>query len=180
MARPTKYKKEYCEQVIRHLRTGASLASFASSIGTHREVLWQWRKRHEEFNHACNIAMEASQAWYENLALMVATGKAMEIEDDPSKPRFGKPKLPNTNPGMIQFIMKQRFRDYREKTEVKNDLSIIGVPSEMSDEELDRKLEEALEVIAKNGSKGSGSDSKRKTSTKKTKTANQKSKKKST
>lgn len=170
MSRPTKYKEEYCQKVIQHLKTGASFASFAASIGTHREVLWQWRQKHEMFNNACNIAMEASQAWYENLALMVATGKAMEIEDDPTKPRFGKPKLPNTNPGMIQFIMKQRFKDYREKTEVKKSISIGNIPSEMSDDELDSKLEEALEVIANHGTRGSSSNNKREaTKTKKAK-----------
>jgi len=58
IGRPTAYRRSYCQKVIEHMKDGKSLASFAASIGTHREVLWAWRKRHEEFNHACNTAIE--------------------------------------------------------------------------------------------------------------------------
>lgn len=147
--RPTKYKQKYCEEVIEHLSTGKSLASFAASIGTHREVIWQWRQKFEEFNNACNTAMELSQRWWENLAVMVATGKTMELETDKKNPNFGKPKLPYTNPGMIQFMMKQRFSDYRNIAKREDDDNgtssnvnlTVNLNGDELTEEIDRRIE---------------------------------------
>ncbi|NRA68375.1 MAG: hypothetical protein HRU19_28075 [Pseudobacteriovorax sp.] len=62
IGRPTKYKEEYCDLVIKHMSAGKSLASFAATIGTNRQRIWQWRQKHKEFQDACEAAAEASQS----------------------------------------------------------------------------------------------------------------------
>lgn len=180
MPRKSKYKPEYCEGVIAHLKTGASLASFAAKVGTHRETLWQWRQVNPEFDEACKIATDASQSWYENLALLVATGKAMDIEMDPESPKFGKPRLPFTNPGMIQFILSRRFKDYRQNMHIEQDITFTDDPERMSDKELDESVKEALEVVRKNGSTKSDNNTRGKGKETKKKTTRRTSKRKST
>ncbi len=105
--RPTKYKKKYCEEVIEHMKNGASFTSFAAKIGVPRETINRWEKKHEEFRLACKTAEEKSQQWWENFAMQSATGRLF----DP----VHKGKYDKHNAGMIQFIMKQRFyRDYNK------------------------------------------------------------------
>lgn len=153
--RPTKYKKRYCEDVITHMKTGKSLASFAAHIGTHRAVLWDWRQRHEEFNDACNTAIEGALDWWENLAVMVATGKHMDIDENPKSKKFGKPKLPYVNSGMIQFIMRQRFyRDYNRQPAQEIDVNVKPkVTYKTSMTEDGRLVQDILEDVMKEDEK---------------------------
>lgn len=143
--RPTLYNAIYCEQVIEHLKDGKSLASFAASIGTHREVLWQWRQKHDEFNNACLIATEISQAHYEEKAYKIAIGEV--------------PSDQKNNPGLLMFIMKQRFKDYREKTEVKQTIELPDNVEDYTDKELHTQLKEALKVLDKDEKRKSGTNS---------------------
>lgn len=105
--RPTKYKKRYCEDVIEHMKNGASFVSFAASIRVADSQLRVWKKKHKEFQAACQIAEKLSQSWWENFAMQSATGR---LHDPAHKGKYKK-----HNPGMIQFIMKQRFfRDFNK------------------------------------------------------------------
>lgn len=140
MARPTKYKEKYCEAVIEHMKGGASLASFAASIGTHREVLWQWRQKHELFNNACLTAKELSQKWWENIAIQIATGYIYHPDH--------KGKYNKHNVGMVQFIMKQRFEDYRQTSKVEEPIEqpngvnlTVNLNGDELTDEIDRRIE---------------------------------------
>ncbi len=63
--RPTDYRPEYCEAVIDHCKDGATLTSFAASIGSHRAALYRWQDTHPEFRDACARARAACQVWWE-------------------------------------------------------------------------------------------------------------------
>lgn len=102
--RPTKYKPEYCDMVIEHMRTGQSLASFAASLLTHRGVLYQWQDKFPEFKDACNTAHELSLQWFEDFSKQAMTGRLFDKEY--------KGKYDKYNPNMLQFLMSRRFRDY--------------------------------------------------------------------
>lgn len=105
--RPTKYKKRYCEDVIEHMKNGASFNSFAAKIEVDDSQLRRWRQKYPEFYTACKIAEKKSLDWWENFAMQAATGRL----HDPAH----KGKYKHHNVGMIQFIMKQRFyRDYNK------------------------------------------------------------------
>jgi transposase-like protein len=105
MGAPSKYKADYCAMIIDCMGQGKSLAAFAAQIGVGREVLWKWRKRHTEFDNACKIAIDASQTWWELLAMAVASGAASEHKT-----------YKKANSGMVMFMMSRRFPDYYNKT----------------------------------------------------------------
>lgn len=50
--RPSKYKPEFCEQVVEDMGQGYSLTAFAGSIGVHRDTLLEWQQKHPEFSGA--------------------------------------------------------------------------------------------------------------------------------
>jgi hypothetical protein len=103
--------------------------------------------------------LEAAQVWWENLASIVATGKNMDIETDEKSPNYGKPKLPYTNPGMIMFLMKQRFADYRrDKQSFDDEREATGsARPTLEPQELDNEIERRLEkrrLLRENGATG--------------------------
>lgn len=65
--RPTKYKPEYCDAVIKHMENGASLTSFAASIDVARSSINEWISKHPEFSDAVKIAKAKCAAWWESL-----------------------------------------------------------------------------------------------------------------
>lgn len=71
--RPTKYKPEYCDEVIVHMADGASLTSFAASIEVARSSLNEWMEAHPEFSDACARAKAKCAAWWEKQGRAIAT-----------------------------------------------------------------------------------------------------------
>ena len=67
VGRPTKYEKKYCEAVIEHLKEGASLTSFAASIGVARSTINQWMEDYPEFSESVKVAKAHCAAWWEAL-----------------------------------------------------------------------------------------------------------------
>ncbi len=57
--RPTKYKPDYPEKLIEHMKQGFPYETFAGLILVSREVLYDWEKKHPEFLHAKKVAREA-------------------------------------------------------------------------------------------------------------------------
>ncbi len=55
MARPSKYKPEYCKAVIETMATGLSLTAFAGSIDVCRDTVNEWQRAHPEFSDAVKI-----------------------------------------------------------------------------------------------------------------------------
>src|SRR5210317_110290 len=105
--RPTKYKKRYCQDVIEHMKNGASFNSFAAKIEVDDSQIRRWKQKYPDFYTACKIAEKKSLEWWENFAMQAATGR---LYDKAHKGKYDK-----HNTGMIQFIMKQRFyRDYNK------------------------------------------------------------------
>jgi hypothetical protein len=50
--RISKYKKEYCEQLVEHMRGGLSFESFGAEVHVHRDTLYEWAKQHKDFSDA--------------------------------------------------------------------------------------------------------------------------------
>ena len=53
--RPTKYKPDYCDQVIDFMGDGYSLTAFAGEISVARSTINEWMKAHSEFSEAVKI-----------------------------------------------------------------------------------------------------------------------------
>jgi hypothetical protein len=72
MGRPTKYRRVYCDKVVEHTKSGASLTSFAAEIGVSRDTISEWMSKHPEFSVACARAKACSGAWWERQGRIIA------------------------------------------------------------------------------------------------------------
>ena len=97
--RPSKYKPEYCEQLIEHCKQGLSFEAFAGSIPVHKDTIYEWAKKYPEFDEAKRTGAALSLLFWEKLGVAGAVGK-----------------VPGFNPTTWIFNMKNRFgwRDRQE------------------------------------------------------------------
>jgi hypothetical protein len=96
---PTKYRKEYCEEVIKLGAAGKSMAQMAVHLNVDRITLRNWSKVHDEFFTALSRAKELSQAWWEE-----AGQRGLDMQ--------------GFNAGLYNKIVSARFRDdYGDRTE---------------------------------------------------------------
>jgi transposase len=75
IGRPTKYRPEFCEALIKHMSSGYSFESFAAKINTDRSQLYRWTERYPAFRDAHKKAKEQCQFWWETLGMGGTTGK---------------------------------------------------------------------------------------------------------
>lgn len=83
--RPTKYKEEYCEEIVQFMAQGFSMTAFAGSIGVGRQTITDWANEHEEFSLSVKRGKAACALWWE----MVAQKGALGGEANPTLCIFG-------------------------------------------------------------------------------------------
>ncbi len=99
--RPSKYSEAYCEEIIRHMAEGASMASFAAEIGVARSSLNEWMEHHPEFSEAVKIAKAKCAAWWEKHLRSIAVAGGG----------------PGAATACIFGLKNMAAEDWREKTE---------------------------------------------------------------
>jgi hypothetical protein len=97
--RPTRYKKEYCDQVIQFMAEGLSFEAFAGELGVSKECLYRWCDVHPEFMLAKKKGQAKSRKFYESMARAMAAGKL------------------KGSAAMLIFIMKNRL-NWTDKQEL--------------------------------------------------------------
>jgi len=102
---PTKYKPEFCEMLIDHMKDGLSFECFAAICDVCKKTLFNWLKEYPEFLHSKKRADAHCQLWWEK------EGK---------KGLWNKPNQPTLNTGNWVFQMKNRFH-WKDKTELSSD-----------------------------------------------------------
>ena len=124
--RPTKFKEEYCKQLIEHMSLGYSFESFAGKIDVDRDTLYEWKKVHESFSDAFR------------------KGKAKMLLKDEQTLNLGLDNTIKVNHALMTLKMMNchKWSSRSEVTEKRT--------KDMSEEEL---LKEAKELIAKAESK---------------------------
>lgn len=63
--RPTKYKPEYCDEVVELAKTGASMAEICSHFDICRQTIDNWAATYPKFLEALTRAKLHAQAWWE-------------------------------------------------------------------------------------------------------------------
>lgn len=102
VGRPSKYKEEYCSEIIEFMKDGSSKVQFCAHIGICYDTFLDWKKAHPLFSESIKIADMHCQAWW---------------EDKGKKAVFGGVEGFNAT-GYI-FNLKNRFpQHYRDKHEV--------------------------------------------------------------
>lgn len=93
--RPTKYKDEYCDMLIDHMRQGLSFECFAGVIGVTPECIYNWARENEAFSEAKSRGFVLCQLFWEKIGIAGVTGR-----------------IQNFQTGAWIFNMKHRFKWY--------------------------------------------------------------------
>lgn len=100
--RPTSYKEEYCEQLIKHMAEGLSFESFAGAVGVSKQTLYDWAAANPEFLDAKQRGFEVSRLTWERIGLKIT-------------------KAGEGNATAFIFNMKNRFKEeWRDKVETEH------------------------------------------------------------
>lgn len=110
MARPSKYKKEYCEKLIEHIASGLSFESFAGVVSVTRDCLYKWTEKYPEFLYSKRIAEAKGLLFWEKIGRAGTLGQLDKIT--------GKSGGKFNHISWI-FLMKNRFgwRDHVQVSE---------------------------------------------------------------
>jgi hypothetical protein len=65
MGRPTKYKPEYCQMLIKHMSQGYSYETFGAIVDVDRDTLYHWEKLFKDFSDAKRKAFLKCQHFWE-------------------------------------------------------------------------------------------------------------------
>lgn len=106
----SRYKKQYCKDIVKWLSEGKTLASFAKSVGVSAQRIYDWEKSHPEFKEALAVARTAHLAFFEHLALAHITGSIKKDRNEALK------HLRFSDPSMLKWFMSKRFKEFQDST----------------------------------------------------------------
>ena len=116
MARPTKYRKEMCEQIIALGSEGLSKLEIAKELGITTMTMFRWEKQYPAFKQAVAESVEASQAFWEGYIRRAAMGGEADV-----------------NTRLLEMYMRNRFDDWntakKEEKTINENITIDHVDS---------------------------------------------------
>ena len=139
---PTKFDEMYCDQLIKHMSNGFSYESFAGKIQVCRDSLYAWEKANPTWKAAKEIAVEACLFFWEKQGIDGLFSET-EYDEESGKPISSK----SINATVWIFNMKNRHK-WRDKQQDESEVVINNV-SNLSDDELDRKIAEKMKKLGK-------------------------------
>ena len=66
MARPTKYKVEFCDTVLELFKQGKSIAQICLRLDIAKDTFYHWKEKHEAFSDSVKMGEFFSQGWWED------------------------------------------------------------------------------------------------------------------
>ncbi|MEY2703414.1 MAG: Salicola phage CGphi29 [Bacteroidota bacterium] len=74
--RPTKYRPEYCQKLIEHMKKGFSFKTFAAEVDVTESTLAQWVLENQDFSNAKELGRVYEKAIWDKIVMQcAATGK---------------------------------------------------------------------------------------------------------
>ena len=144
MGRPSKYKPEYCEQLIEHMASGLSFESFAGELQISKQVLYDWEKVHPEFLYAKEIAFNRNRTFWEKIGIEHIINKS---DSESLGDGVSSSKSRSLNASVWIFNMKNRFK-WRDRQPDETDV-VVNNLSQANDDELQKLLDEKLKELGK-------------------------------
>jgi hypothetical protein len=151
MGRPSGYKKEYAKQAAQLCALGATDDEMAEFFGVHRATLYRWKLDHKDFCDAIKSAKDVADERVERSLYQKATGYEI-TEQQAIKVKVGGEEkvevvdihkhIPADTTAAIFWLKNRRKEDWRDKTE--SEINVFHHYDDMSEEELDRELEQVL------------------------------------
>jgi hypothetical protein len=72
--RPTKFKPEFCEQLIAHMSEGYGPNTFGAKVGVARETIYVWIKEIPEFGEAHKLGLAHYEKVWEQMGMQGVMG----------------------------------------------------------------------------------------------------------
>lgn len=92
VGRPSKYRPEYNDKLVEHMKRGLSFESFGADVGVSKDTLYNWLKRHAAFSDARKRGMPLLELFYVQTGLRIATGQMRRLSsEEPILDAQGKP-----------------------------------------------------------------------------------------
>lgn len=116
MGRPTKFKPEYCQKLIEHMKQGLSFESFSAIIGVNQDTLHEWSKNPKKYAGFLDAKKEAfahARLFWEKLGI---DGLYTTVTYDGENRKVEK----SINATIWIFNMKNRF-GWKDRVEFTDD-----------------------------------------------------------
>lgn len=111
VGRPSKYKPEYCDLLIQHMRDeGLSFESFGGVVDVCRDTLYEWANQHPEFSDAKKRGESHGRLYWEKRGRDGMYNETIKDDDGMTVTR-------SINSTVWIFTMKNRF-GWRDKQEI--------------------------------------------------------------
>lgn len=107
--RPTKYKPEYCQELIDFCAQGYSLEAFCGHIDVSKETLYTWFETHQEFLDAKVRGLQKSRMFWEKLGIDHIVSKSDSETIVQGKDKITTSKSRTLNASVWALNMKNRF-----------------------------------------------------------------------
>lgn len=104
VGRKSKYKPEFAEKLVQHMRQGLSFEAFGGEVGVSTETLYRWIKAKKEFSEAKKIGENLSRLFWERMGM---GGMLGTLHTD--GPGGTQVPVKNFNATVWIFNMKNRF-----------------------------------------------------------------------
>src|SRR5581483_1104978 len=79
---PTKYKPEYCQQLIDHMAGGNSFESFGAKIDIARATIYGWLELFPEFSDAKARGLDKNLMYWEEVGKAGTTGALRRVSEE--------------------------------------------------------------------------------------------------
>jgi hypothetical protein len=105
-----KYRPEYCQTLLSHLKQGLSVQTFGAKVGVVRSTVYEWIETIPEFKEAHGIGIQLAQEFFESRLSAKIAGVNI--------PGIDTKKIDTT---ALIFALKTRFHEtYGDKSEITN------------------------------------------------------------
>jgi len=138
VGRPTKYKPEYCELVIEHMKKGKSLRSFCARVDVIPANVYSWIEKFPDFRNAVELGRQKAFDWWEEQGINGLYNTAFTNPD-------GTKGSQSINSRIYELFMNNMF-DWSMKREIKQD---VKQEVSVSESTLKNLLDQAKELAEK-------------------------------
>ena len=107
--RPSDYDDSYPDLLIKTMSQGDTLACFCADIGIARDTAYHWMKENPKFSDAFKKGQENALRFWEKMLARCAMGMPIRVDGKEYK---------NYNITAMIFLMKCRFKDYKEQIQL--------------------------------------------------------------
>lgn len=160
--RPSSYKPEYCQMLIKHMEEGSSFWSFAGVVSVCFDTLSEWTKVHPEFSEAKRHGLAKLLLFDEKVARAGSTGQLKRHSKTITTTKHDEETGVSTTTkediydaatfgqSYQIFLMKNRYpKLYRDKITLEHESNNPSAVKNTFDEIMkDPKLAEAAAIIA--------------------------------